>query len=113
MVDLKEIDLINNSVTFDDFKKINHGQFMDTFTAYWTNRIAGETVNPTDMERFMKRGSAKNLAQLCKAKKVEGYLEASVGKKMDPGMMRIIIIMVIVGAVALIALVVLKQMGFL
>jgi len=113
MVDLREINTETNEVVFDDFTRINHGKFIDEFTAYWTNRIAGETVNPSDMERFMKRGSAKNLSQLCKAKKVEGQLEALIGKKMDPGLMKMIVIAVIVGAGALIAIVVIKQLGLI
>jgi hypothetical protein len=111
MVDLKEIDLVNNTVTYADHTIVSHGEFMDAFTKHWNNRIAGETISPFDMERFMKRGSAKNLSQLCKAKKVEGYLEATIGKKMDPGWFKFIIIMVIIGAVALIAMYVLKTIG--
>jgi hypothetical protein len=38
-------------------------------------------------------------------------MEASIGKKLDPGLMRIIIIGVIVGAGCLIAVVVMKQLG--
>jgi hypothetical protein len=111
MVELKSIDLVKNEVEYKDHDLVSFSKFYDTFIAYWNNRIAGETISPFDMERFMKRGSAKNLSQLCKAKKVEGYLEATIGKKMDPGWMKFIIIMVIIGAVALIAMYVLKTIG--
>ena len=111
MVEIKAMDLEKNEVTYDDFSKVNHGQFYDKFVAYWSQRIAGETVSPFDMERFMKRGSSKNLKQLLDGKKQEGFMEASIGKKMDPGLLRIIIIGVIVGAGCLIAVVVMKQLG--
>lgn len=61
----------------------------------------------------MKRSSSKNVSQLLHGKKAEGFLEATTGKKMDPGMLRIIIIAVIVGAGALIAVVVIKQLGLI
>jgi hypothetical protein len=113
MVEIKQIDLEKNEVTFDDFSKVDYGMFYDKFVSYWKNRIAGETISPFDMERFMKRGSAKNLKQLVDGKKHEGYMEASIGKKLEPGLMRLIIVMVIIGAVALCVVVVLKQMGFI
>lgn len=113
MVEIKEIDLEKNEVTFADFSKVNHDVFYDAFVNYWNNRIAGETVSPFDMERFMKRGSSKNLKQLVDGKKAEGFMEASIGKKLDPGLMKMIIIMVIIGAAALIAIVVIKQMGLI
>jgi hypothetical protein len=111
MVEIKSIDLVNNKVTYADFTEVTHSQFYDRFVSYWNNRIAGETVSPFDMERFMKRGSSKNLKQLLDGKKQEGFMEASIGKKLDPGLMRIIIIGVIVGAGCLIAVVVMKQLG--
>ena len=111
MVDIISMDLEKNEVTYKNFEKVTHSKFYDAFVAYWTNRIAGETVSPFDMERFMKRGSSKNLKQLLDGKKQEGFMEASIGKKMDPGLMKIIIIGIIVGAGALIAIVVMKQLG--
>ncbi|CAK0762812.1 hypothetical protein CCP3SC1AL1_3180004 [Gammaproteobacteria bacterium] len=111
MVEIREIDLVKNEVTYMDYEKVDFPRFYDAFIAYWNNRIAGETISPFDMERFMKRGSAKNLAQLCKAKKVEGYLEATIGKKMDPAWIKYILIMVVIGAAALIGVYVLKQIG--
>ena len=111
MVEIKQIDVVKNEVTYEDFSKVDYGKFYDAFVDFWNHKIAGETLSPFDMERFMKRGSSKNLEQLCKAKKVEGYLEASIGKKMDSNMVKIILIMVVVGIVAVVAVLILKNMG--
>lgn len=113
MVEIKEMDLENNEITYEDFSKVNFSKFQDAFTAHWNKRIAGETISPFDIERFMKRSSSKNLKQLIDGKKAEGILEATLGKKMDPGMLRMILIMVVVGAAALIAIVVIKQLGLM
>lgn len=111
MVDIKAIDLDKNEVTYADHSKVTFPEFYDAFVAYWDKRIAGETIGPFDLERFMKRGSAQNLKQLIDGKKMEGYKEATLGKKMDPGLMRMIIIMVFVGAIALIGLIIAQKMG--
>jgi hypothetical protein len=113
MVEIKEMDLENNEITYEDYSKISFGKFQDAFMAYWNKRIAGETISPFYVERFMKRSSSKNVSQLLHGKKAEGFLEATTGKKMDPGMLKIIIIAVIVGAGALIAVVVIKQLGLI
>ena len=113
MVEIKQMDLENNKIIFEDYTEVNYDKFYDTFVSYWNNRIAGETVSPFDMERFMKRGSSKNLKQLLDGKKAEGFIEAAIGKKLDPGIMKMIVIAVIVGAAAMIALVVIKQMGII
>ena len=112
MVEIRAMDLDKNEVTFEDYSKVDFNKFQDAFTAYWNNRIAGETISPFYIERFMKRSSSKNVSQLLHGKKAEGFLEATTGKKMDPGLMKIIIIMIIVVAGALIALYVLKTLGF-
>jgi len=113
MVEIKQLDLEKNEVTFDDFSTVDYNTFYDKFVSHWNERIAGETISPFDMERFMKRGSSKNLEQLLVGKKQEGFMEASIGKKIDPNMMKWIIIIVIGGAAALIAVVVIKQMGLI
>lgn len=110
MVDIKAIDLNKDEVTYEDYSKIDYSKFYDAFISYWNNKIVGETLSPFDMERFMKRGSAKNLDQLCKAKKVEGYLEASIGKKLDSGMIKIIIVMVVVAVIALVVVMIVQKM---
>lgn len=113
MVEIKEMDLEKNEVTYEDFSKVDFNKFQDEFISHWNKRIAGETISPFDIERFMKRTSSKNVSQLVHGKKAEGFLEATTGKKMDPGMLRLIIIVVIIGAVAMIAMLVMKQMGLL
>jgi hypothetical protein len=110
MVEIREIDLAKNEVTYEDYSKVDYGKFYDAFVSHWNNRIAGETLSPFDMERFMKRGSAKNLDQLLKAKKTEGYLEATIGKKMDAGMLKMILILVVIGIIACVVVLVLKGM---
>jgi len=110
MTDIKEIDVERNKVVFDDFDECNPEKFMLLFQRHLTGLIAGETLNPFDMERFMKRGSSKNLKQLCDGKKAEGFDEASLGKKMDAGMMRFLLIMLLVVGIATAAVIVLKMM---
>lgn len=111
MVEIKTMDLEKNEITYEDYSTVDYNKFYDAFVSYWNKRIAGETVSPFYIERFMKRSSSKNVSQLLHGKKAEGFLEATTGKKMDPGLMKMIIIAVIVGAGALIAIVVLKQIG--
>lgn len=113
MVELKEIDLEKNEVTYKDFTKVNYDQFYDAFVSYWNNRIAGETISPFDMERFMKRGSTKNLKQLIDAKKAEGYLEATIGKKIDPGWMKWILILAVCGLIGIVAWFIMTKMGLI
>jgi hypothetical protein len=113
MVDLRVIDVDKNEVTFDNFEKVSFNEFQNEFIKHWNGRIAGETISPFDIERFMKRGSSKNLKQLVDGKKAEGFMEATIGRKMDPGLIKMILILAVVGAIALIALFVLKQMGWL
>ncbi len=113
MVEIKSMDLESNEITYEDFSTVTFSKFQDAFLTYWNKRIAGETISPFDIERFMKRTSSKNVSQLVHGKKAEGFLEATTGKKMDPGMLKMIIVMVIVGAGALIAIVVIKQLGLI
>jgi len=113
MVEIKQMDLEHNKIVFDDYSEVDYDKFYDAFVSYWNNKIAGETVSPFDMERFMKRGSAKNLKQLVDGKKAEGFIEAAIGKKLDPALMKMIFIAVIVGAGIMIAVVVIKQLGLI
>ena len=113
MVELSSIDLVKDEVTFADHSTVTFEKFYDAFERYWDNRVAGETLSPFYMERFMKRGSSRGLKQLLDNKKAEGFMEGAWGKKMDANMMKIIIIAVIVGAGALIAIVVIKQLGLI
>jgi hypothetical protein len=113
MVELKKIDLQKNEVTYEDFSTVNYDTFYDKFLQFWDKRIAGETINPFDMERFMKRSSSKNLKQLIDASKTEGFMEASLGKKLDAGWVKIIIIVGIVCFIIILGLIILNKMGIL
>jgi len=113
MVEIKEINLTTNEVKFKDSSIVDYNVFYDKFVSYWNNRIAGETISPFDMERFMKRGSSKNLKQLVDGKKAEGFDEASMGKKMNPMLVKMIVIAVVVVAVSLVALIIIQKMGLL
>jgi len=113
MVDLKEMDLDKNEVTFSDFTKINHDMFYNRFIEYWNNRIAGETITPVHMERFMKRTSTKNSENLIRGKKMEGWMEGRIGKKMDPTWVKMIIIIGVIAFIALLAFVIMQKMGYI
>ena len=113
MVDIKEIDLDNNNVTYSDHQSCDFEKFHKTWVEFWQRRIAGETLTHSDTERFMRRTSSKNLKLLIDCKKAEGFIEGALGKKVDPSFMKLIIIMVIAGAGIMIALIVLKNMGLI
>lgn len=119
MVDLKKIDLDKCEVTFAEnegikgFETVNHDEFYNTFVQHWDRRIAGETLSPVHMERFMKRTSTKNSENLIRGKKVEGYMEGRFGKKMDPGWIKIILIIGVIAFIGILAAVVMQKLGFL
>jgi len=113
MKDIIDVDPVTNTVTYDDGSKVDFETFIVKYKEHLAGNIAGETVTHSDMERFMKRGSTKNLKQFGDARKAEGFLEATMDRKMSPEMMRLIIIVVIcvvIGVVAYIALKALKIM---
>ena len=85
MAEVVRIDEQNKKVFFDDNTHVDFKGFIDAFQAFFKNRIAGETVTFSDMERFMSRTSAKNLKFLMKGKKMEGYLEGSMDKLLTKG----------------------------
>lgn len=113
MVEVKEIDLVKNEITYEDYSKVDYGKFYDAFVEYWNKRIAGETITPFDIERFMKRSSSKNLKQLIDGKKAEGFLEATLGKKMNPELLKMILILVLVGVIAAVVVFIVKGMGLM
>ena len=86
MVDISSIDKQSRTVFFDDGTKIDYKRFIDKFRLFMQCRIAGETLYPADMERFMRRTSSKNLTALMKGKKMEGYMEGSMDKFLTRGM---------------------------
>ena len=113
MVDLKSIDLVKNEVTFPDHTIITHEDFYNKFIQHWDGLIAGETLSPVHMERFMRRTSTKNSADLIRGKKVEGYMEGRFGKKMDPAWIKMLLVIGLVSFVGLLAVFIMQKMGFL
>jgi len=111
MTDIKEIYQETGTVVFDDGTSINHEGFLEKFRDFLKYRIAGETLVPGDMERFMRRTSAKNLKLLLDGKKMEGYLEGSMDKMLTPGQKLAIGVVVTMIFVGLIVFVVLNQQG--
>lgn len=112
-MEIKSIDEKEKTVYYDDDTSITHEKFIEKFTHFFKNKIAGETLVPTDMEWFMKRTSGKNLEQLMKGKKYEGFLEGSQGKMLTRGQKIAIGTIVTVVFVGLIVFVVLNQQGMI
>lgn len=113
---MKEIEYINEdtkSVMFKDGTTVNLREFRKKFRDFFQGRIAGETVVFSDMERFMSRVSSKNLSQLVKSKKLEGYMEGSMDKLLTKGQKIALATVVTLIMVGLIAIVVLNQQGIL
>jgi hypothetical protein len=113
MVDIEKIDKDNKTVTYDDQTTIDYKGFIDAFRVFMKGRIAGESLYPADMERFMRRTSGKNLSQLMKGKRHEGFLEAEAGKKLTRGQKIAIGSVVTVVFVVLIVFVVLRNQGII
>lgn len=110
---IKHINKESKYVLFDDDEKLTVDSYRDAFVKHFDKRIAGETLLPADMERFMNRSSAKNLKQLLDVKKAEGVIEGSMGKKLSPGMKIALMSIVIIVIVMLVVLYMAKSMGFL
>ena len=113
MVDVKSIDLDKNKVTYKDFDEVDHDKFYNAFIEHWNGLIAGETLSPVHMERFMKRTSTKNSENLIRGKKVEGYMEGRFGKKVDASWVKYVIIFGVIAVIALIAFVIMQKMHFI
>ena len=110
---VKHINKENRFVIFDDDEKLTVERYRDAFVDYFDKRRAGETLLPSDMERFMNRSSAKNLKQLLDVKKAEGVIEGSMGKKLSPGAKIALMSIVIIVIVVLVLLYMAKSFGFL
>jgi len=107
MTDIERIDKDTRTVYYDDGTHIDYNGFIDRFRIFMKGRIAGESLYPADMERFMRRTSGKNLSQLMKSKKIEGYMEGSSDKILTRGQkiaIGTVIILVFVGAIVFIML---------
>ena len=113
MVDITRIDKNAKTVHFDDNTNVTFKGFIDKFRVFMKGRIAGESLYPADMERFMRRTSGKNLSLLMKGKKMEGYMEGVSDKLLTKGQKIAIGTVVIVVMVAVMAFVILKSQGML
>lgn len=113
MVDITNIDKHNKTVYYDDGTKVTFKEFIDRFRIFMRNRIAGETLYPADMERFMRRTSGKNLTFLMKGKKMEGYMEGVSDKLLTRGQKIAIGTVVTLIMVGLIVFIVLKNQGII
>ena len=115
MVNIKTIDKANKSITLDDENGtvVTHAKFLTRFREFLTHRIAGETLVPADMERFMRRTSGKNLSLLMKGKKMEGYMEGSMDRMLTKGQKIALATVVTVVFVVIIVYVVLESQGLI
>jgi len=110
-MNIKNINKTTKTVTFDNDVTINHNTFLSTFRDFLSNRIAGETLLTADMESFMRRTSGKNLSQLMKGKKMEGYFEGVSDKLLTKGQKIALATIVTIAFVGIIIFVVLRQQG--
>jgi len=113
---MKEIQSINEgtgTVVFKDGSSVDHKQFIEQFREFLQHRIAGETIVPADMERFMRRTSGKSLSQLMKSKKMEGYMEGSSDKTLTTGQKIAIGTIVTLSIVGVIIFVILRNQGII
>lgn len=113
MVEIQDIDKTNGIITFDDNTKISHNDFLYSFRAFLRCRIAGETLVPNDMERFMRRTSGKNLSLLMKGKKAEGYMEGSMDHMLTKGQKIALATIVTIVFVGIILYVILESQGMI
>ena len=111
MVDINRIDKNSKTVFFDDGSSLNYNNFIDSFRVFMKGRIAGESLYPADMERFMRRTSGKNLSMLMKGKKMEGYMEGSSDKLLTRGQKIAIGTVITLIFVGIIVFMVLKSQG--
>lgn len=113
MVEIKNIDPRSKTVYFDDGSSVSHITFIERFIQFWSGRVAGETLDPSSIEHFMRRTSGKNLHALMKGKKMEGILEATQDKFLTTGQKIAIATVVTLIFVAVIVFIVLKNQGML
>ena len=111
MVDIRRIDSKDKTVHFDNDTFIDFKGFIDSFRNFMQCRIAGESLYPADMERFMRRTSGKNLTQLMKGKKMEGYMEGSSDKLLTRGQKIALGTVIILIFVGLIVFMILRNQG--
>jgi hypothetical protein len=110
MKDIIDVDPEKMTVTYEDNTTVSFNEFEKKFKEHMKGRIAGETLTHSDLERFMKRGSAKNLKQFGDARKAEGYLEATIGKKMSPELVKLLIMIAIIAVIGIVAYFIITKM---
>jgi len=103
----------NIKTTLPDGKELTHKDFLNKFKEFLNQRIAGETLVPADMERFMRRTSGKSLEQLMRSKKLEGYMEGSSDKMFSRGQIIALGTIVTIIFVGIILIVMLRSLGIL
>jgi hypothetical protein len=113
MTDINRIDKNSRTVYYDDGTNISYHGFIDKFRVFMKNRIAGESLYPADMERFMRRTSGKNLSQLMKGKKMEGYFEGVSDKMLTRGQKIALGTIITIIFVGLIIYIILKNQGMI
>lgn len=92
---------------------VEYKEFIDRWNKFWMNRIAGETLVFSDMERFMTRTSGKNLSNLMKGKKMEGYMEGVMDKMLTRGQKIALATVVTIIFIIIIVYIVLRNQGLL
>ena len=110
---IKNIDKNNKTITFDDNTTLNHKKFLHAFREFLKHRVAGETIVPADMERFMRRTSGKNLSLLMKGKKMEGYMEGSMDRMLTKGQKIALATVVTIVFVGIIIYMILESQGYI
>lgn len=112
-VDIKSIDEATGTVNYTDGTSITYKDFLEKFTSFFNGRIAGETLYPADMERFMRRTSGKNLSLLMKGKKAEGFMEGAMGRMLTKGQKLALGVIFGVVIMIIVVVIVLKNMGII
>ena len=111
--DYMEVESVDENGTcyFDDGTNITINEFIEQFREFLKRRVAGETLVPADMERFMQRTSSKNLKLLMQGKKQEGFMEAVQNKVLTPAQKMAIGGVAVIIVVIAVALVIAKSGG--
>jgi len=87
--------------------------FNEKWKGFWNSRIAGETLVFSDLERFMTRTSGKNLSNLMRGKKMEGYMEGAMDRMLTKGQKIAIASVVTIIFVIIIIYIILKNQGII
>jgi len=113
VTEIRTVDVKQNKIIYTNGDEVTFQDVKNKLDTYLSKRFVGQTVSLSDMERFMKKSSSKNLKQLLDVKKTEGTLEALIGKKLDPRWIKIILFMALIGVGILILFMILPKLGIL